>query len=155
MLMAKLAVIEMSRSYRQQYGFDCISAIPANVFGPGQQLYRIIPRTILYARLGKKLLLHGGGLSKRSFIHMNDVSDATYRVALNGIVGDTYHISTENIISIRKLVMKICKIMQVKFSDLVEESDERLGKDQSYMLDSSKLRKEQKWEDIIKIFAIV
>ena len=30
-----LAGIEMCRSYRQQYGFDCIGAIPANVFGPG------------------------------------------------------------------------------------------------------------------------
>ncbi len=31
------------------------------LFGPGQQLYRIIPRTILFIRLGRKLQLHGGG----------------------------------------------------------------------------------------------
>jgi dTDP-glucose 4,6-dehydratase len=41
--------------------------------------------------------------------------------------------------------------MLVKFSDLVEDSDERLGKDQSYMLDSIKLRKEQKWKNNINL----
>ena len=46
--------------------------------GPGQQLYRIIARTILFALTGRKLPLHGGGLSTRSFIHINDVVKATY-----------------------------------------------------------------------------
>ena len=61
------------------------------------QLYRIIPRTVLYAKLGKKLSLHGGGYSERSFIHINDVADATYKILLNGEAGNTYHISTNNI----------------------------------------------------------
>ena len=139
------------KSFYKAYNFPVIFTRAANVFGPGQQLYRIIPRTILYARLGKKLILHGGGLSKRSFIHMNDVSDATYRVALNGIVGDTYHISSKKIISIRDLVMKICGLINVKFLDLVEISEERLGKDQSYMLDSGKIRDELGWKDTIDL----
>ena len=139
------------KSFFEAYNFPVVFTRAANVYGSGQQLYRIIPRTILYARLGKKLSLHGGGYSERSFIHINDVADATYKIALKGKIGETYHISTKDIISVRKLVIKICEIMLVKFSDLVEDSDERLGKDQSYMLDSIKLRKEQKWKNNINL----
>ena len=139
------------KSFFESYDFPVVFTRAANVYGPGQQLYRIIPRAILYARLGKKLSLHGGGNSERSFIHINDVADATYKIAIKGRIGESYHISTENIISIRNLVMKICDIMQVEFPSLIVDSDERLGKDQSYMLDSSKLRKEQKWVDNINL----
>ena len=82
---------------------------------------------------------------------MDDVSDATYRIAMNGIVGDTYHISTKETISIRDLVVKICQSIDMNFYDLVEESEERLGKDQSYMLNSDKIRKELGWKDTIDL----
>ena len=139
------------KSFFDAYNFPVVFTRAANVYGPGQQLYRIIPRTILYARLGKKLFLHGGGSSDRSFVHMNDVSDATYKIALNGIVGHTYHISTRDTISIRDLVIKICKAINVNFTELVEESEERLGKDQSYKLDSDKIRKDLVWQDAIDL----
>jgi len=137
------------KSFFNAYNLPVVFTRAANVYGPGQQLYRIIPRTILYARLGKKLFLHGGGSSERSFIHMDDVSDATYRVALNGTVGETYHISTLQTISIRDLVRKICDFIKVDFSDLVKDSEESLGKDQSYMLNSNKIRTELSWKNNI------
>ena len=65
------------KTFVDAYGFPAVSTRAANVYGPGQQLYRIIPRTILFIRLQKKLQLHGGGFFERSFIHINDVSDAT------------------------------------------------------------------------------
>jgi dTDP-glucose 4,6-dehydratase len=65
------AAADMSlKSFYDAYEFPVLSTRAANVFGPGQQLYRIIPRTILFCKLGKKLQLHGGGTSERSFIHM-------------------------------------------------------------------------------------
>ena len=42
-------------SFFKAYNFPVVFTRAANVYGPGQQLYRIIPRTILYARLGKKM----------------------------------------------------------------------------------------------------
>ena len=50
----------------KNYRFPAVFTRAANVFGPGQQLYRIIPRTILYLKTGRKLQLHGGGRSVRS-----------------------------------------------------------------------------------------
>jgi dTDP-glucose 4,6-dehydratase len=46
------------RTFLKNYRFPVAFTRSANVFGPGQQLYRIIPRTILYILLGKKLPLH-------------------------------------------------------------------------------------------------
>ena len=119
----------------------------ANVYGPGQQLYRIIPRTILFILLGRKLQLHGGGVSTRSFIHMADVSDATWKIMQNGNNGDTYHISTSEVVSIRELVERICAKLNVPFEDHVEMVGERMGKDSAYHLDSNKLRTKLGWTD--------
>lgn len=136
-------------SFFKAYQFPVVFTRAANVYGPGQQLYRIIPRTMLYARLGKKMNLHGGGLSIRSFIHMNDVSSATLKIATKGIPGESYHISTNDKISIRGLVEKICDLTSTSFSGLVNVSDDRLGKDQAYLLDSNKLRNDFSWQDEI------
>jgi dTDP-glucose 4,6-dehydratase len=138
-------------SFLKAYNFPVVFTRAANVYGPGQQLYRIIPRTILYARLGKKMKLHGGGLSTRSFIHMDDVSSATYKIAMDGVSGESYHISTNDTITIRGLVEKICELTKTNFTDLVEMSEDRLGKDQAYLLDSEKLRENFKWQENINL----
>ena len=139
------------RSFFKAYQFPVLFTRAANVFGPGQQLYRIIPRTVLFIRLGRKLQLHGGGHSQRSFIHIDDVSDATYRIAREGRLGETYHISTDRLISVRDLVAMICERMGVRFEDHVEVVGERLGKDSFYQLDSTRLRTELGWQDRISL----
>ena len=138
-------------SFYKAYNFPVVFTRAANVYGPGQQLYRIIPRTMLYARLGKKMKLHGGGLSTRSFIHMDDVSAATFNIALDGIPGESYHISTNETITIRGLVEKICELTNANFTELVEVSEDRLGKDQAYLLDSTKLRENFNWQDKVNL----
>jgi dTDP-glucose 4,6-dehydratase len=146
------AAADMSlRTYFANYGFPVVFTRAANVFGPGQQLYRIIPRTILFVRLGKRLQLHGGGASERSFIDIRDVADATDLVARAGRPGDTYHISTDRIVSIRALVEMVCDRLGAKFEDHVEIVGERPGKDLAYRLDSGKIRRELAWTDQITL----
>jgi dTDP-glucose 4,6-dehydratase len=137
--------------YSAAYDFPVNFTRAANVFGAGQQLYRIIPRMILFIRLGRKLQLHGGGLSERSFIDIRDVSEATEQVACAGRPGQTYHISTDRIVSILSLVQMICAQLNVKFEDCVEITEERLGKDAAYKLDSTKIRQELGWTDLISL----
>jgi dTDP-glucose 4,6-dehydratase len=77
------AAADMSlRTFHAAYGFPVVTTRAANVYGPGQQLYRIVPRAILFALIGRKLQLHGGGHSQRAFIHIRDVSDATWRMGI-------------------------------------------------------------------------
>lgn len=141
------AAADMSlRTFFHAYKFPVVFTRAANVFGPGQQLYRIIPRTILFVRLRRKLQLHGGGASTRSFIHINDVSEATDRIMREGAPGSAFHISTTEVVSVRTLVEMICELMNVNFSDHVEVVGERLGKDASYQLDSSRLKDQLGWD---------
>ena len=107
--------------------------------------------TILFALLGKKLKLHGGGRSVRSFIHIRDVAAGTLQVALKGGLGEIYHFSTDKNISIRSLVKLILKQMGGSFEDHVEDTEDRLGKDTAYLLDSTKAKKELGWDDQISL----
>lgn len=135
------------RTYFSNYGFPVVFTRAANVYGPGQQLYRIIPRTIYAAMTGQKLRLDGGGKSVRVFIHMSDVSDATLAVALRGRPGEAYHISGYDVVSIRDLVQTILARLGKRFEDCVEIGPERPGKDTAYTLDSFKIRTELGWQD--------
>jgi dTDP-glucose 4,6-dehydratase len=146
------AAADMSlRSFYAAYDFPYVITRAANVYGPGQQLYRIIPRTILYFLLGNTLQLHGGGHSRRSFIHMDDVSSATFSLMEKGRTGEDYHISTDHIVSVRELVEMICRKLSTNFDDCVEVVGERLGKDSAYMLSSNKIREELGWSDRIDL----
>ena len=146
------AAADMSlKTFFDAYDFPVVFTRAANVYGPGQQLYRIIPRAILYFILGKKLQLHGGGHSVRSFIHIRDVADGTLRAARNGGPGEIYHLSTTRSISIRSLVQMIAEQMELSFEDNIEDVGERLGKDAAYLLDSAKARETLGWKDQISL----
>ena len=123
----------------------------SNVYGEHQRLYRIIPKTIISILKNEKLKLDGGGFSKRNFIHIDDVSEATYKVIKSGKNGEIYHISSDEIISIRNLVKFICLKMKYNFSKLVKISPERPGKDKFYILANKKLKKDLKWNSKITL----
>ena len=148
------AAADMSlMSFFMAYNFPVIFTRAANVYGAGQQLYRIIPRAIIYFLLGKKLSLHGGGQSERSFIHINDVCNGTLLACRKASPGDIYHFSTNQTISIRSLVEKIAAKLNVDFSKHVEIVGDRLGKDSAYLLDSRHAETKLGWMDTIAIEA--
>jgi dTDP-glucose 4,6-dehydratase len=137
--------------YRENFGLPVVSTRAANVYGPGQPLYRIIPRTLFFLLTGRILELHGGGVSTRSFIHIDDVSMATWQIAQHAPVGETYHISADHIISIKDLVALLCEKLNKPFDAHVKVVGERLGKDSAYWLKSSKLRSQLGWADTITL----
>lgn len=141
------AAIDMSLiAFYKQYQFPVTLTRFANFYGPHQQLYRIIPRTIIYGMLGNKLPLHGGGTSERMFIYADDIASGIYKSIHQGKVGETYHFTNGPLISIRQLVEKICNIMDVDIKSFVEIAEERAGKDNKYEMDASKSIKELGWK---------
>jgi dTDP-glucose 4,6-dehydratase len=135
----------------EEFGLPVVFTRAANVYGPGQQLHRIAPRAIISALLGRTLPLDGGGLSTRSFVHMDDVARATQMIAENGCNGETYHISTDRLVTIRNLVEQICELTGVSFESFVEVVGDRPGKDMTYQLDSSKIMHELGWTPEISL----
>jgi len=139
------------RIMQRHSGLPVVFTRAANVFGPGQQLYRVIPRAFLSALLGRPFQLHGGGLSRRSFIHISDVSRATLILAESGIPGEDYHISTRELVTIREVVEKAFELAGVRFQADKAASEDRLGKDAGYFLDSAKLREATEWNTLVSL----
>lgn len=141
------AAADMSlMTFFRTHGFPVVFTRAANVYGPGQQLYRIIPRTMLYLLTGRKLQLHGGGTSVRSFIHIRDVAEGTLRALREGRPGEIFHLSTAESLSIRALVERITDLMEIPFAEAVDVAPERPGKDSAYLLDSRKAKEALGWE---------
>lgn len=119
----------------------------SNIFGPHQPFYRIIPKTIIKLIRNQKIYLDGLGKSKRSFIFMDDVSNALIKMIKKKNPSSFYHISTNEFISTEFLVLKISKILNKKKSLIIKKKQDRLGKDSIYKLNSSKLRKDLGWKE--------
>jgi dTDP-glucose 4,6-dehydratase len=135
----------------ENFDFPVIFSRAANVYGQYQKLYRIIPKVVISGLTGTKVSLHGGGKSIRSFIHIHDVNNALDKIISHGKTGESYHISTNELITIRSLVEKIASKLNVKFSELVEETPDRPGKDYAYQLDSERIRTKLSWKDSITL----
>jgi dTDP-glucose 4,6-dehydratase len=135
------------QTFVKQYGFPAIITRAANVCGPGQQLYRIIPRSLINLELGRRIPLHGGGWSMRSFIHVADVATGTLLAAERGMVGEAFHLSTRRMITIRDLVSLICSQAGMAWQDCVDIVADRPGNDAAYLLDSKLARTQLGWAD--------
>jgi dTDP-glucose 4,6-dehydratase len=125
--------------------FPFVITRSANVCGPRQPLYRIIPKAIMRALSNKKLLMHGGGISTRSFIHVDDVISGTISAAENLNFCGTVHFATNEYISILELLNKISNRLGLDFKDWVEFAPDRPGKDLGYRLDTTRALKELNW----------
>lgn len=141
------AAIDMSLfSFHRRYGFPMILTRATNVYGVGQQLYRIIPKAFLSAKKSKTMTLDGGGTSERNFIAIQDVNRALATLLQNkNALGQAFHLSGSEYVSIRSLVEKIAEITQVPFAKFVTVGAERPGKDQNYSISSTKIQKLTGW----------
>ena len=135
----------------ESLNFPVIFTRTANVYGPHQKLYRVIPKLITRMLKGDKFQLHGGGQSVRSFIHSRDVSAALIRIIEDGVIGESYHISTEQVISIKELVERILSKLELDFESNVDLVPDRIGKDSAYLLDSNKIRQDLDWSEAISL----
>jgi dTDP-glucose 4,6-dehydratase len=144
------AATDMSlKAFHDNLGFPVIFGRFSNFFGEHQQLYRIVPKTILSILTRQKLPLHGGGTSVRAFIHASDVATGIEAMIDKGRTGQVYHFSTDQFLTIRQVVGRICAKLGVRFEEAVEIAGERLGKDQAYLMSTTKARQELGWSERI------
>jgi len=127
----------------KNYNFPVVFSRSSNVYGEFQQLYRIIPKTIIKIKRGEILELHGKGRGMRDFININDLNNALYILLLKGKIGESYNIANKNkIISIYNLVKLICNILKViNWEGNIKLVNENYGQDSMYFLNTNKIRK--------------
>ncbi len=81
---AKIAGIMLARAYREQHGCDFISAMPTNLYGPGDNfdptsghvLPALIRKAEACARTGEDFTIWGSGTPRREFLHVDDCAEA-------------------------------------------------------------------------------
>ncbi|MBF0354352.1 MAG: GDP-mannose 4,6-dehydratase [Alphaproteobacteria bacterium] len=143
---SKAAADMLIRVYQKQYGFPASFIRATNVYGARQQLYKIIPRTAIYLRLGKTIDLHGGGRAVKSYIHIRDVSRGELSALLKGRIGQMYHLSPDAGVAVRDVVRMICETQGHDFETATRTVDERAGQDAAYVIDSTLARREFGWK---------
>jgi GDP-L-fucose synthase len=86
---AKIAGIELCRAYRRQYGCDFVSAMPTNLYGPGDNFDRVsshvLPALIAKIHSAKEkgrrsVTIWGSGEPRREFLYVDDCADALVHV---------------------------------------------------------------------------
>ena len=119
---------------------------PSNAYGQGQQLHRVIPKSIICGLTGEKLPLHGGGHAEKSFIHNRDLARAILMVSDKAPLGKIYNVGPKDPTSIRRVVEMCAEALDMPFEQLCEVSGDRLGQDARYWLDSSAVKADIGWE---------
>ena len=122
-----------------------------NVYGRHQQLFKIIPRTFIYLKQGKKIELHGGGKAVKTWLHIRDVVDGILKTLHLGKPGDIFHFADVHSIAIDDLVRMICKITGHDYATATQVVGERLGQDARYLLDYGKAGRELGWKPQVSI----
>lgn len=131
------AIDMLLQSYFKEFNFPMVIARFANFYGPEQQLYRIVPKSIISCLKSEKLGLHGGGISKRSFIYKSDFVSAVELLVKNSEIGKVYHFSDDSLLSIKEIVEIVCVLLNKNYDEFVFDVPERPGKDFKYDLDIS------------------
>lgn len=132
-------------TFAKNCNFPLVMIRATNVYGSHQQLFKIIPRTIIYLKQGKKIPLHGGGVAVKSYIHIRDVSEGERLIMEQGNIGEIYHLSPKQGVSVREVVETICLELGLKFEETIEIAPERLGQDKAYVIDSTKVSNQLGW----------
>jgi GDP-L-fucose synthase len=117
---AKIAGIKLGQAYRRQYGFDCISAMPTNLYGPGDnfdlQSSHVVPALMRKVHDAKchndnSVVIWGSGTPKREFMHVDDCADALVHLLQNYSGEDHVNIGTGTDVTIRELADTTARIV--------------------------------------------
>jgi dTDP-glucose 4,6-dehydratase len=132
-------------TFLKQFGFPLLTVRSTNVYGARQQLFKIIPRAVIYVKMGRRIPLHGGGAAVKSYIHIRDISRGELAILEQGGGGQIYHLSPDKGIAVRDVVRTIAENMGRRFEDVADIVAERPGQDAAYVIDSTRARTELGW----------
>ena len=141
----KAAAELLINSYSVTYDSDVIITRCTNNYGPRQFPEKLIPKTIILAKLGKKIPIYGKGTNIRDWIYVDDHCNGVLLSLLDGKAGQSYNISGNNEMDNITIVKRILDIMG-KSEDLIEFVEDRPGHDYRYSMNSSKISKEMGWK---------
>jgi len=109
---AKIAGIKLCQAYRREYGFNAISLMPTNLYGPGDNFdlsnSHVLPALMRKFHEAKangdpQVVMWGSGTPRREFLHVDDLADAVVQLTGTYEGEDIVNIGVGEDISIREL----------------------------------------------------
>ena len=116
---AKIAGIKMCQAYRKQYGFNAISLMPTNLYGPNDN-YDLDSSHVLPAMIRKfheakdKVTLWGDGSAMREFLYVDDLAEAAFKCMVNYDSEEIINVGTGKDITIKELATTIADVVGFK-----------------------------------------
>jgi len=113
---AKIAGIKMCQAYRQQYGFNAISVMPTNLYGPNDN-YDLEKSHVLPAMIRKfheaedKVTLWGDGSARREFLHVDDLAEALYLLLNQYNEASPINVGTGEDVTIKELAETVGSVV--------------------------------------------
>lgn len=145
---AKIAGIKMCQAYRRQYGFDAISLMPTNLYGPGDNFHpersHVLPallRRLHEAKVAnaRAVTVWGSGEPRREFMHVDDLAAATVFLLERYADEMPINVGTGSDVSIRELAQTIARV--VGFSGRIEFDRSKPDGTPRKLLDVSRLER--------------
>ncbi|MDD7911406.1 MULTISPECIES: GDP-L-fucose synthase [Pseudovibrio] len=116
--LAKIAGVKLCQAYRRQHGCDFISAMPTNLYGPGDnfdlETSHVIPALMRKVHEAKangeqKIVMWGTGAPRREFLYVEDCADALVFLMKNYSEEEHINLGSGEEVSIKQLAVMICK----------------------------------------------
>jgi GDP-L-fucose synthase len=117
---AKIAGIKMCQAYKEQYGFNAISLMPTNLYGPNDnfdlQSSHVLPALISKFHIAKEshapaVICWGDGSPMREFLHVDDLAEACFRCMISYNDSEIINVGTGEDLSIKELTKLISIII--------------------------------------------
>ena len=115
---AKIAGVKLVEAYRLEHGADFISAMPTNLYGPGDNFdpttSHVLPALIRKAHAAKvagdrTMTLWGTGSPRREFLHVDDCADALVFLMKTYSAGETVNVGSGEDLTILDLARIVCE----------------------------------------------
>lgn len=144
---AKIAGIKLCQAYRHQYGCDFISAMPTNLYGPGDNYHpdnsHVLPALIRKAHEAKiagtnTIMIWGTGTPRREFLHVDDLADACVFLLKHYSGAEHVNVGYGSDIDIAELARLVCRI--VGFEGQIETDLSKPDGTPRKILDSTRLQ---------------
>jgi GDP-L-fucose synthase len=154
---AKIAGIKMCQAYRKQYGFDAISVMPTNLYGPGDNFdlstSHVLPALVRKFHEGKvggapSVEVWGSGTPRREFLHVDDLADACFFLMQNYSSPEIVNVGWGEDISILELANLVKSIVEFD-GEIIFDSSKPDGAPRK-LLDTSRM-KALGWQPSIRL----
>jgi dTDP-glucose 4,6-dehydratase len=140
---SKAAADMLITAWARTYGVKYVIVRPTNNYGTGQYVEKLIPKSIKYLTLGKKIDLHDRGEPRRTWLHADDTARAVLTIIDANVKNEIYNIAGNTELPNREVIKKILKnyineAASENWEDYISESS-RVGQDVRYAINDSKL----------------